>query len=118
MNIEIIQAETPIAKLTNKERVIHTVQDALDLMGNADYQGARSVLVHEDNLHPDFFELRTGLAGEILQKYSNYRMRLAIVGDFGKYTSNALQAFIIECNRGSHIFFVADEAEGIAKLNS
>lgn len=118
MNIEIINAETtPIAKLATSERAVNTVQDAIDLMGNADYQGARNVLVHEDNLHPDFFNLRTGLAGEILQKYSNYRMKLAIVGDFGKYESKALQAFIIECNRGSHIFFVADEAKGIARLS-
>ncbi len=31
---------------------------------------------------PDFFRLSTGLAGEIVQKFVNYRFRLVIMGDF------------------------------------
>jgi len=30
----------------------------------------------------DFFDLSTGLAGEILQKFVNYHVKIAIVGDF------------------------------------
>ncbi|HUQ10545.1 MAG TPA: DUF4180 domain-containing protein [Steroidobacteraceae bacterium] len=37
------------------------------------------LLIDEAELGPDFFDLRTGLAGEVLQKFTNYRVRLAIV---------------------------------------
>ena len=96
--------------------MINSVQDATDLLGNADYQGASKIIMKETNLDPQFFNLRTGLAGEILQKISNYHMKLAIVGEFEKYNSNALNAFIIECNRGNHIFFVPDIESAMKKF--
>ena len=37
------------------------------------------LILDEARLAPEFFELRTGLAGEVLQKFTNYRARLAIV---------------------------------------
>lgn len=116
MEIEIIEnGNSKIAKVSDKT-LINTVQEATDLLGNADYQGASKIIVKETNLDPRFFDLRTGIAGEILQKVSNYHKKLAIVGEFEKYDSNALNAFIIECNRGDHIFFVPDVESAMAKL--
>ncbi len=37
------------------------------------------LLLDESQLGPDFFDLTTGLAGEVFQKFTNYRVRLAIV---------------------------------------
>lgn len=37
------------------------------------------LLIDEQDLGPDFFDLRTGLAGEVFQKFTNYRVRLALV---------------------------------------
>jgi hypothetical protein len=37
------------------------------------------LLLDESQLGPDFFDLRTGLAGEVFQKFTNYRVRLALV---------------------------------------
>jgi hypothetical protein len=37
------------------------------------------LVVSESDLCPEFFDLRTGMAGELLQKFVNYRARLAIV---------------------------------------
>jgi hypothetical protein len=37
------------------------------------------LLLDEAQLGAAFFDLRTGLAGEVLQRFSNYRVRLAIV---------------------------------------
>jgi hypothetical protein len=37
------------------------------------------LLLDENHLGADFFDLRTGLAGEVLQKFTSYRARLAIV---------------------------------------
>jgi hypothetical protein len=37
------------------------------------------LLLDETQLGATFFDLRTGLAGEVFQKFTNYRVRLAIV---------------------------------------
>jgi aminoglycoside 6'-N-acetyltransferase I len=37
------------------------------------------VVVTDEDLCPEFFDLRTGFAGELLQKFVNYRVRLAVV---------------------------------------
>lgn len=117
MKFKIIEKEnSKIAKIVSDNAVIKTVQDATDLMGNANYQGANCIIIGEENLDPAFFDLKTGIAGEILQKYSNYHMKLAIIGEFAKYNSNALNSFIIECNRGNHIFFVGDLESAVKKL--
>ena len=107
MNLNIItQNKVTLAELISDKIEISTLQDSLDLIGNAHYLGASGAVICEGQLSPDFFDLKTRLAGEILQKFANYHFRLSIVGDFSKYESNALNAFIIECNRGSHISFV------------
>jgi hypothetical protein len=97
-----------------EEGVIATVQDALDLIATASYQGASGVVIPMELLSPDFFSLKTGFAGEVLQKFVNYSMRAAIVGDFSGFESGSLQAFIRESNRGGHVLFAptADEAVG------
>jgi hypothetical protein len=41
--------------------------------------GTRGVILTETDLAPEFFDLRTGLAGELFQKFINYKMRVAIV---------------------------------------
>ena len=60
--------------------------------------------------------MKTRLAGEILQKFINYRMKLAIVGDFSMYSSKSLQEFIYESNKGKAIFFMFNEKEAVEKL--
>jgi hypothetical protein len=95
--------EEPVAELLGAGIQISGVPDALDLIGNA---GARSVVVREEQLSPEFFRLSSRLAGDILQKTSNYRMRLAIVGDFSKYRSKPLADFIRESNATGQTIFV------------
>ena len=74
------------------------------------------MILNETNLRPEFFELRTGMAGEILQKFSQYSVKLAIIGGFEKNKSKSLKAFILESNRGNQIFFVPDRDTAIARL--
>ncbi|PHD99048.1 hypothetical protein COF43_15045 [Bacillus toyonensis] len=66
----------------------------------------------------DFFDLKTGLAGDILQKFINYKVKIAIVGDFSMYTSKSLKDFIYECNKGNNIFYLATEQQAIEKLGT
>ena len=114
MNFEIInQNGTPVALLQEEDQVINNVDDMVDLIGNADYQGARCVIIHSGNVHPDFFILSTRFAGEILQKVSNYRMKLGIVGDFSKHSSESLRDFIRESNRSGQVVFKGSVEEAL-----
>ncbi|MDZ5443682.1 DUF4180 domain-containing protein [Micromonospora sp. 4G57] len=88
---------------------VATVADALDLIGAA-FLGAEVVAVPASRLDPDFFALDTRFAGEIMQKFVNYRLRLAVVGDISRHlaASAALRALVHESNRAEHVWFVPD----------
>ncbi|AVT35839.1 DUF4180 domain-containing protein [Plantactinospora sp. BB1] len=88
---------------------IRTEQDALDLIGAA-FLGATVVAVPASRLDPSFFTLGTRFAGEVMQKFVNYRLRLVVVGDISGHlaASSALRALVQESNRADHIWFVPD----------
>lgn len=103
--------------IIKEDTVIKTGTDLLDLMAEAVYSGnATGILIGQNSLPEEFFDLKTGLAGDMLQKCSNYRMKLAVIGDFSGYESRALRDFIRECNRGTLIFFKGTEAEALEAM--
>jgi hypothetical protein len=107
MNIKPHQInKTKVAEVISDKVIITSLEDGLDLLGNLYFDGYDKIIVHENNITPDFFDLKTGLAGEILQKFSNYRVQLTIVGDFGKYQNQSMKDFIFESNKGKLINFV------------
>src|SRR5690606_15981060 len=119
MNIQVHQRPgTAIAEIVSDKVLIHTSEDGLQLMADLYYQGYGEVILHEQNITPEFFDLKTGIAGEILQKFTTYRVRLAIVGDFARYDSKSLRDFVFESNKGRQINFLPSVEEAIAKLSS
>jgi hypothetical protein len=120
MNIRCLQSNGHnIAVLESVELLITDAQSALDLLAMVRYEADASRLVlPQAAVAGDFFRLATGLAGEVLQKFTNYRMKIAIYGDFSGYKSEALQDFIYECNQGRDIFFTATEEAAVAKLSA
>lgn len=100
--------EYKIAEIVSDDILINNLQDALDLIADISYQEIDRIVLRENNFAPDFYNLRSGLAGEIFQKCVNYGMKLAIIGDFDKYESKSFKAFLIESNRGNQFFFVPD----------
>ncbi|WP_396449524.1 DUF4180 domain-containing protein [Actinomadura sp.] len=88
---------------------IATERDALDLIG-ATYLGAEAVAVPASRLDERFFALGTRFAGEVMQKFVNYRVRLAVVGDVSAHAaaSPALAALVRESNAAGHVWFVPD----------
>ena len=97
---------------------LNEARDVIDLIGEAWSSGATWVAVPADRLPEGFFTLGTGVAGEIAQKFVTYGVGLSIVGDVSGHTagSPALRAWVLECNRGRHIWFVRDAAELTARL--
>ncbi len=118
MEINILEVEgILIAEIISDGILFHTSQDALDIIANCGYLGAQGIIIKEINLTPEFFDLKTRLAGEILQKFSTYDSRLAIVGDFSKYESKSLRDFIYESNKLRRINFVnsTEEAKDVLR---
>ncbi|HUM88253.1 MAG TPA: DUF4180 domain-containing protein [Prolixibacteraceae bacterium] len=109
--------DVQIAEVSSELTIINQVEDGLDLMGSLYYQGFDRIVIYEKDITPDFFDLKTGIAGEILQKFSTYRIRLSIVGDFTKYKSKSLNDFIAESNKMRHINFVCSCDEAIKILS-
>lgn len=118
MNITTItENKINIAIISSNEKLITDAQSALDLIMTVEY-GTKSnrIIINKDNICEDFFILSTGIAGEILQKFINYGFKIAIYGDYSKYTSKPLKDFIYESNSGKNIFFVNTQEEAIKKL--
>ena len=105
-----------MAEVVSDELLIRETQDALDLMADISCQGVMKIIVYAKNLTPEFFNLKSKLAGEVLQKFSNYRVQLAIVGDFSRYESKSLRDFIYESNKFRQINFVSSLEEAIERL--
>lgn len=80
--------------------------------------GAQSLLLNENALGAEFFDLSTGLAGELLHKLSTYRMRMAGVVPNASVHSQRFQEFMHEANRGSQFRFFSTRQEARDWLES
>jgi hypothetical protein len=106
-----------VAVVKSEEKLIIDVPSVLDLMIASQYEtNCNRIAINKEVICEEFFVLSTHLAGEILQKFTNYQMKLAIYGDFSRYTSKPLRDFIYESNQGSSIFFLANADDAVAKL--
>jgi hypothetical protein len=99
---------------------IRSDRDAVDVIGRALGEGVRWAILPAERLGDGFFTLSTRIAGEVIQKFVNYQIGLAIVGDISAHlaASGSLRDFVHESNRGRHVWFVADLAELEARLAS
>lgn len=118
MKIETITENGVLIALPEAEGgKIADVQSALDLAMTVKYEtGAQRIVLAKKQLGEDFFILSSGLAGEILQKMINYQVKLAIWGDFSRYTSKPLHDFMYESNQGRDFFFVETKEEAVRRL--
>lgn len=107
-----------VVMVTPGTGMIAGTQDALNLLADANYHyGSSNLLLPKQTLCEAFFDLSTGIAGEILQKYTNYGARVAVVGDFSGYSSRALRDFIRESNRGNQVFFLPTAEQALDALH-
>ncbi|MCS7459680.1 DUF4180 domain-containing protein [Paenibacillus doosanensis] len=112
------QGDSKVAVVISKDVLIKDTQDALDLMSTVSYtEQCDKMVIEKGCITETFFDLSTKLAGEILQKYTQYQFKIAIIGDFSGYKSKSLKDFIYECNQGKQVFFLPDEAAGLQALH-
>ena len=91
--------------------VIQGEKDILELLTLCSEAGSNKVLISQESLSPDFFDLSTGQAGEITHKLSTYRIKTAFVVDLSTIPSERFQEWAFECNRGNEIRFYEDMLE-------
>ncbi|BAC15264.1 hypothetical protein [Oceanobacillus iheyensis HTE831] len=120
MNIKKTEVNGQIIAIVHSDSILLTnEQSALDTMMTISHETeSNRITLNKEAISEDFFNLRTRIAGDILQKFINYNIKFAIIGDFSSYTSKSLNDFMYECNKGNHIFFVSSEQEAIDKLSN
>lgn len=98
---------------------LRTGRDATDAMSEAFSQTTQILAIPIARLDPDFFKLRTGVAGEIVSKFSGYGLRAAFVGDISQHIadSDSFRDFVREANRGRGFWFVASLEELAERLS-
>lgn len=101
--IDISSAETPVSKES----------DVMDLISLCFEQGINRYMLHKDILSEDFFKLSTGLAGIVMQKFVNYRIRAALLVPEEYKFSVRFKELMLELNKGSdfRVFIRRHEAE-------
>lgn len=119
MKTEVINKKNvDIAVINSEDILIKDLQSALDLIATVGFEtGCSRIVINKSTICEEFFDLKTRLAGEVLQKFINYNIKLAIVGDFSVYSSKSLRDFIYESNKGKDIFFLPTEHEAVDKLS-
>lgn len=99
-----------ITEIISNDILLKNESNAIELMSEpiTDH-----IILYEKNFEKIFFDLSSRIAGDVLQKFSNYFIKVAIVGDFDKFQSKALKDFIFESNRLKNHLFVKTKEDAI-----
>ncbi|MER6487877.1 DUF4180 domain-containing protein [Streptomyces virginiae] len=105
--------DVPVLMCGPEGETIAGEREALDCIGNASYQGAEWAVIPVERFDEAFFRLSTRVAGDIIQKFVQYRVGIVVLGDISRHTADsaALRDFVRECNRGRQTWFLADAEE-------
>lgn len=121
MTIKNITRNNKIISIVSSDNILlKDIQSALNLisMVSQDNQFYKLIVIDKKNVDEELFVLSNGRLGKILQKFINYNIKIAIYGDYSKYTSKPLQDFIYESNKGKDIFFADSLEDAIKKLSN
>lgn len=99
MEYQLIEKNKKYLYLNPAGKSIQTEQDGLDLIALCIENGVNRLLIHSGRLSDEFFRLRTGLAGAILQKFSQYNIKAAVLLE-GEHIRGKFEDFLLESNRG------------------
>lgn len=95
---------------------IRSVKDIPDAIGAC--FGTAGIIFVEEDFAPEFFDLRTGLAGELFQKFTNYRLRMAIVLPNPEAHGDRVSELAYEHRAHNAIRFVRSREEADAWLRA
>lgn len=93
------------------ETILSSEQDALDLVAACAENNTNLIMLHSQVLADDFFKLRTGLAGQVLQKFVNYHVKVAVILTSEARIRGKFKELITESNKGSDFRVLSNPAE-------
>lgn len=101
--IEFASGKTPL----------RSEQDAVEMISLCYEYDTWLFMIHDAILPDDFFKLKTGLAGHILQKFANYRVKVAVILSDAQRIQGKFKELVAETNKGNdfRVFNSTDEAE-------
>jgi hypothetical protein len=88
-------------------------QDALEWVALCGEEHIHCLMIHSNNLTQDFYQLQTGVAGAILQKFVTYSIKVAAILTPKLVNQGRFCEMVMEANRGRHfhVFYAIEEAE-------
>ncbi|MRR30750.1 DUF4180 domain-containing protein [bacterium] len=95
---------------------IASERDALDLVGLCGEHQVQNVVIAGECLDDAFFDLKTGLAGAALLKWSNYLLRVAVILPPERIGTGRFAEFVMETNRGNQFRVFSDKESAVKWL--
>jgi hypothetical protein len=102
--------------VTPDPEIVSSQADLLELIGLCGEVGTDRLLFPRGSLAEDFFDLSSGLAGELGLKLATYRVKAAFVVDLENVPSRRFLEWAGECNRGREIHFCDSEEQAVEWL--
>ena len=90
--------------------VLSSEKDAIELVSACISNDTGSLLLHERSVSPDFFNLRTGLAGAVLNKFQIYNIKIALIIEDMELLEGRFGELVMESNKGNE-FRVYDSVQ-------
>ena len=118
MEIISIHEENGIifAECVSAEKLISSEQDAVDLIGLCGYHQTNNLLLYAKNIDASFFDLKSTLAGAVLQKCMYYYMRVAMILPSDIEHNKRFREMILETNKGNHFRLFESRAQAVEWL--
>jgi PadR family transcriptional regulator, regulatory protein AphA len=109
----IVKDEQSYLECIPGECRMESERDALDLVAICGENLTTRLMLHAENLSDDFYQLHTGLAGAILLKFVNYRIRVAAIIPLELINQGRFKDMVLETNRGNafRVFQTREKAE-------
>ena len=100
------------------EKLISSEQDAVDLIGLCGYHQTNNLLLYAKNIDANFFDLKSTLAGGVLQKCINYYMGVAMVLLSDIEHNKRFSEMTLEANKGNHFRIFENRAKAVEWLTN
>ena len=115
MNYKIsVKENLKYLEVLSAEEKIGSEETALELVGLCGENDINLLMIHGSCLKDDFFKLKTGIAGAVLQKLVNYQIKAAIIIPDIEGLSARFKELALEANKGKQYCFAKNIAEAEA----
>jgi PadR family transcriptional regulator AphA len=114
MDYQLVQkSSTAYVECLETSALLEDESAALELVAACGENGTQLLMLHAGNLPPDFYDLKTGLAGRILLKFTIYSIKVVAVIPTNLTGQGRFHEMAIETNRGNdfRIYSKREDAE-------